>query len=340
MSNAHELEKKLSELMPLKHFLATGFSRNSIFLLIKAYGWEKGSEIIIPAFTCPVIPKTIESAGMIPVPVDSEADGLNIDPDCIRSAITEKTCAIYVVHTYGTPAGIDKIVTIAREKKLIVIEDIAHALFSKYKGKQLGTFGDYAILSFTKKNINYEGGAIGTDNSNIYNKMFALADKYNAPQKTTFEDLIDKYVRTLGSWWESGFCLTALLLMKFNDFFNGIIYKGGYGIRVDDSKFLSAPFSSRITLSQLDNMKSGKKEVKFNRFKEKFKNYVAIIDVNGDGNNSLPDYYSGIAIKKDGFFKLLSFRTWHNVNPTGKYPRADYLYANYRIFSKIIMWFK
>ena len=121
MSNVHQLEKKLSELMPLKHFLATGFSRNSLFLLIKAYGWEKGREIIIPAFTCPVIPKTIELSGMTPVPVDSESDGLNIDPDLVCSAITEKTCAIYVVHTYGTPAKIDKIVAIAREKGLIVM---------------------------------------------------------------------------------------------------------------------------------------------------------------------------------------------------------------------------
>ncbi len=340
MSDVHKLEKKLSKLMPLKHFLATGFSRNSIFLLIKAYGWEKGREIIIPAFTCPVIPKTIELSGMIPVPVDSEIDGLNIDPGRICSAITENTRAIYVVHTYGTPAKIEKIVNIAREKGLIVIEDIAHSLFSNYKGKQLGTFGDYAILSFTKKNINFEGGAIGTDNEKIYNKMVSLADKYNAPKKTSFDDIIDKYVRILGSWWESGFSLPALLLMKFNDFFNEIIYKGGYGIRVDDSKFHSEPFSSKVTLAQLDMMKSGKKAAEFDSYKKKFRNYVDIIDVKGDGNNTLPDYYAGIAIKKSGFFKLLSFRTWHNVNHTGKYPRADYLYSNYRIFSKIIMWFK
>ncbi|MDY6822557.1 MAG: DegT/DnrJ/EryC1/StrS family aminotransferase [Thermodesulfobacteriota bacterium] len=340
METNRRLEKKLSELMPLNHFLATGFSRNSLFLLIKAYGWGKGDEMIVPAFTCPVIPKTIELSGMVPVPVDSEADGLNIDSDQFVSSITENTRAVYVVHTYGTPANIDRIVAVARGKGLIVIEDLAHALFSSYNGKQLGTFGDFAILSFTKKIINFEGGAIGTDNTYIYRKMSALAEKYNAPAKVSQADLVDKYVRSLGAWWESTFSLPALLLMKFNDFLNELIYKGEYGIRVDDSKFISDPLSSKITLSQLDMMKAGKKTANFSRYKEKFKNYLVIIDVDGEGDNTLPDYYTGIPLKKRGFFKLLSFRTWHNINPIGKYPRADYLYANYRIFTKIIMWFK
>lgn len=326
--------------MPLSYFLATGFSRNSLFLLIKAYGWEREDEMILPAFTCPVIPKTIELSGMTPVPVDSEADGLNIDPDLFASAITEKTRAVYVVHTYGTAAKIDRIVAIAREKGLIVIEDLAHSLFSYYRGGQLGTFGDYAILSFTKKTINFEGGAIGTNNREIYSRMVALAEHYHTPEKRTPGDILDKYVRTLGSWWESGFSLPALLLMKLNDFFNGLIYKGGYGISVDDSKFLSNRFSDRLTLSQLERLKSGKNLVSYERYREKFQQYLTITRVDEGEDNSLPDYYTGIATKKGWIFRLLSFRTWHNVYPPGQYPRADYLYANYRIFSKIIMWFK
>lgn len=326
--------------MPLQHFLATGFSRNSIFLLIKAYGWGKESEVIIPAFTCPVIPKTIEQAGPVPVPVDSESNGLNMDPKQICGVITPKTRAIYVVHTYGVPAKTDEIVRIARQKGLIVIEDLAHALFATYKGKQLGTYGDFAILSFTKKNINYEGGAVGTNHSDIFHKMVALSNAYNAPRKTSMEDCIDKYVRTLGSCWESNFSLASLFLMKFNDFFNRIFYKGGYGIKVDETKFHPDPLSSKLTLSQLDMLKSFKNPMDFPRYKEKFSNLIEITDVEGDKHNTVPAYYTGVVKKKRGFFNLLSFRTWHNFNPPGKYPRADHLYSNYRIFSKVIMLFK
>ncbi len=337
MKISQQLEQKLSELLPLNHFLATGFSRNSLFLLIKACEWEKGSEIIIPAFTCPVISKTIELAGLVPVPVDSENDGVNIDPEPIYDLINEKTRAVYVVHTYGVPAKMDKIMAIARKKRLVVIEDLAHCLFSNYKGKPLGTFGDYAILSFTKKNINYEGGAIGTSHSAVFQKMVSLSTDYNSPRKSSLDDFIDKYVRVLGSWWEANFAFPALLLMKFNDFFNEILYKGGYGISVDDTRFFSGHLSSRLTLNQLPMLKSGKKAVDFVRYKEKFSNLIEITDVTGDGQNTLPAYYTGIVKKNNRFLNLLSFRTWHNINPPGKYPRADYLYANYRIFSKIIM---
>ncbi|HQL84020.1 MAG TPA: aminotransferase class I/II-fold pyridoxal phosphate-dependent enzyme, partial [Spirochaetota bacterium] len=168
---AQALERKLAELAPLKHFVATGFARNGLFLLARALGWDASAEIIIPAFTCPVIRHTIESAGAMPVPVDAEPDGLNIDADLIEKAITDKTRAVYVVHTYGTAAHMERICAVAKRHNLAVIEDVAHAPFYRYRGRQLGTWGDFAVYSFTKKLVNYEGGAIGTNDTAAFREM-------------------------------------------------------------------------------------------------------------------------------------------------------------------------
>ena len=238
-----ELENKLHRLMPYKHFMVTAFSRNAFFLLIKAYGWEKPAEIIIPAFTCPVIKYTVEAANVIPVPVDAEKTGLNIDPDLIEKSITNNTRAIYVVHTYGIPAQIQKICYIAKKYGLVVIEDLAHSLFTPHRGEQLGTYGDHAILSFTKQIINFEGGAIATNNSEVFQEMLALREQYQEKKRFSFGWLIDSYVRLVGSWWESSFSRSALCLMRSNDWINRVIYKGSYGIRIDHSKF----YASAIT---------------------------------------------------------------------------------------------
>ena len=128
---AQALERKLAELAPLKHFVATGFARNGLFLLARALGWDASAEIIIPAFTCPVIRHTIESAGAMPVPVDAEPDGLNIDADLIEKAITDKTRAVYVVHTYGTAAHMERICAVAKRRR----DEARH--LGRFRGVQL-----------------------------------------------------------------------------------------------------------------------------------------------------------------------------------------------------------
>lgn len=312
----------------MKHFLVTAFSRNALLLLIKAYGWEQPAEIIIPAFTCPVIKHTVEAANVKAVPVDAEPNGLNIDPEAIKEAITPNTKAIYVVHTYGTPVQIEKICAIAREHDLIVIEDLAHTLFTTYKGHQLGTFGDFAILSFTKQIIDFEGGAVATNNTEIYNKMLQLREEYQQPGSFSFGGLIDSYVRIVGSWWESGFSLPALVMMKFHDRLNRLIYKGSYGISIDYSKFYASSLGSWLVLVQLDKLYKKKMKLDF------VENSGVLNQAVGKPRFRSP-YNVGMAILGSDHEKLLSFRTWHNANEPGHYPRADRLHDNLRIFSKM-----
>lgn len=319
-----QLEKKLGQLIPLEHFLMTGFSRNAFYLLIKAFAWEKPAEIIIPAFTCPVIKHTVAAANVIPVPVDAEKGGLNIDPDLIEKAISPNTKAIYVVHTYGTPAKIQKICAIARENHLIVIEDLAHSLFTMYNGNQLGTYGDFAILSFTKQIINFEGGAVATNNTEIYLKMLKLREQYQQQGKFSISSLIDSYVRMVGSWWESGFSVPSLCLMKMNDWLNNAIYKGAYGISIDFGRFYVSNMGSRLALLQLERLY--KKKIKLGAWNNE------TIAAAAEQVRSL--YNTGLASDGELINRLFSFRTWHNPNKDGMYPRSDCLYRQLRIFSK------
>lgn len=336
-----KLQEKLASLIPLRHFIVTGFSRNGLFLLIKALRLSSSDEIIIPAFTCSIIRHTIKESGIIPVPVDAEDDGLNIDPEKIKKSITSRTKAIYVVHTYGTAAQIDTICSIAKKHKLIVIEDLAQAPFGLYKGKPLGTYGDFAVLSFTKKNINFEGGAIGTNNTSVYAKMVMLQREYERKRSYSLDFFIDNTVRLVGSWWESRFSFMSLLWMKFNDFLNVIFYKGSYGIKIENTKFTASDRSCRATLRQLDMLFKKYRENKtdYLKFKDNV-NGIYMYNVHQNEPDTLPFYFTGALLKQSKLLRLLSFRTWRNSNEPGRYPRADYLYNNYRIFAKLILLFR
>ncbi len=337
---AEKLQEKLAELIPLRHFIATGYTRNGLFLLIKAKRWENTAEIIIPAFTCPVIRHTIAEAGAVPVPVDAEEDGINIDPDKIIPAITGRTKAIYVVHTYGMAAQIEKICAIAKKHGLMVIEDLAHAPFSLCGDRQLGTYGDIALLSFTKKLVNFEGGAIGTNDTALHARMTMLQREYAFRRSFSLLFLIDCFVRLVGSWWESSFSMPALLLMKLNDAINTIVYRGSYGMSIDGAAFSASERGCRITLRQIDRL--------FDRYRSNSTHYrrraVTAPDIliyrPHQKNSDTPTFYiTGIPAGRNRLYRLLSFRTWHNSNRPGSFPRADYLYENYRIFSKAVLMF-
>ena len=322
-----ELEQLLGQLMPLKHFMVTAFARNAFFLLIKACGWEKPAEIIIPAFTCPVIKYTVEAANAVPIPVDAEVNGINIDPELIKKAITANTRAIYVVHTYGNPAQIQKICSIAREHDLVVIEDLAHSLFTAWQGEQLGTYGDYAILSFTKEIIDFEGGAIATNNSEVYQKMLTLREEYQQKKRFSLGWLIDSYVRLIGSWWESGFSRSALCFMRFNDWINEVIYKGSYGIRIDHSQFHASAMGSRLALLQLKGLQQKKSKPG--------SDWYEACHLSGEGSPPATPYNIKLIPEPDVFIRRHSFRTWHNPYKTGLYPRADSLFQQLRVFSRM-----
>lgn len=125
-------------------------------------GIGEGDEAIMPAYTFVSTADAFVLRGAKPVFVDIRPDTMNIDENLIEAAITERTRAIVPVHYAGVACEMDKIMELARKYHLAVIEDAAQGIMSTYKGKALGTFGDYGCFSFheTKNFSMGEGGAL------------------------------------------------------------------------------------------------------------------------------------------------------------------------------------
>ena len=172
-----------------------------------------GDEVIVPSFTFVSSASAFMLFGATPVLVDVEQDSLNIDPIAIEKAITSRTKAICIVHYGGIAANLDRILEIAKEHNLAVIEDNAHGLFSSYKGKPLGSFGGLATQSFHEtKNITCgEGGALLINDESLIERAEILREK--GTDRTKFlRGQVDKYTWVdVGSSWVMSDMLAAIL---------------------------------------------------------------------------------------------------------------------------------
>ncbi|MBY0600231.1 UDP-4-amino-4,6-dideoxy-N-acetyl-beta-L-altrosamine transaminase [Bacillus bingmayongensis] len=138
-----------------------------------AAGISDGDEVITTPMTFVASANCILYQGGVPVFADIKCDTYNIDPESIKDKITTKTKAIIPVHFTGQPAELDKILKIAQEYNLIIIEDAAHALGATYKNKKIGSIGDMTMFSFhpVKHITTGEGGIITTNDEEYYQKL-------------------------------------------------------------------------------------------------------------------------------------------------------------------------
>ena len=142
-------------------------------------GINPGDEVILPSFTFSSTANSFVLAGANLVFVDIRPDTMNIDETKIEEAITDKTKVICPVHYAGVACEMDTIMDIAKRHKLLVVEDAAQGVMSTYKGKALGTIGDFGCYSFheTKNYSMGEGGAIVINNPDYIEKAEILREK-------------------------------------------------------------------------------------------------------------------------------------------------------------------
>ena len=161
---------------------------------------QPGDEVIMPSYTFVSTADAFVLRGAKVVFVDIRPDTMNIDEKKIEAAITKKTKAIVPVHYAGVSCEMDTIMDIARRHNLLVIEDAAQGVMSKYKGKALGTIGDYGCFSFheTKNYSMGEGGAILIKNQDMIEPAEIIREKGTNRAKF-FRGQIDKY-----TWVEAG----------------------------------------------------------------------------------------------------------------------------------------
>lgn len=163
---------------------------------------KAGDEVIMPSFTfCSTADAFVQRGAKI-VFVDVRADTMNIDENKIEAAITDKTKAICVVHYAGVACEMDTIMAIAKKHNLKVVEDAAQAICSTYKGKALGTIGDFGCFSFheTKNFSMGEGGAVVINTNNDDFERAEIIREKGTDRSRFIRGQIDKYTwRDYGS---------------------------------------------------------------------------------------------------------------------------------------------
>ena len=186
--------KKLEELSGTKRALLTTSCTHATEMAALLSDIKPGDEVIMPSYTFVSTADAFVLRGATPVFVDIRPDTMNIDETLIEDAITSKTKAIVPVHYAGVGCEMDTIMDIARRHNLTVIEDAAQGIASTYKGKALGTFGDFGCYSFHEtKNISMgEGGALLIQNEDLVEPAEIIREKGTNRAKF-FRGQIDKY---------------------------------------------------------------------------------------------------------------------------------------------------
>ena len=163
-----ELESALAARVGAEHSVAISNGTDALLVALMGLGIGPGDEVIVPSFTFFATAGSVVRVGAKPVFVDIDPRTFNMDPVAVAATITSRTKAIMPVHLFGQCADMDALNTIARKHGLKVIEDAAQAIGATYRGKQAGTLGDAASLSFyPTKNLGGfgEGGMIFTQDA-------------------------------------------------------------------------------------------------------------------------------------------------------------------------------
>lgn len=172
-------EKNFANFCGVKHCIGCANGLDALNLIIKAYGFSTGDEIIVPANTYIASILAISQNGCTPVLVEPDIDTYNINPDLIEQKITENTKAIMVVHLYGQAVEMEKIWDIAKRYNLKIIEDSAQSHGAIYKGKRAGNLGDASGFSFYPgKNLGCmgDGGCVTTNDDELAYRIRAIAN--------------------------------------------------------------------------------------------------------------------------------------------------------------------
>lgn len=171
-----EFEDALCAYTGSKYCVSVNSGTSALDIAVQSLELPEGSEVITTPFTFVATANSIIYNGLKPVFADICRDTFNIDPDSIREKITKKTKAIIYVDYAGQPCDIKAIREIAREFDLYLIEDACHALGAEYEHNKVGNFADMTIFSFhpVKHITTGEGGAVVTNNKELYEKLFLL----------------------------------------------------------------------------------------------------------------------------------------------------------------------
>ncbi len=180
------LSRRLSALYHKKHVFLFDSARIALYALLKAYNRPGG--VLMPAYTCIVVPEAVCYAGYQPQFVDIDCSSLNVLPEILNKSISSHVKVVLITHLLGVPADLEKFLALLRQHDILIVEDAAPAIGAEYHGQLVGRFGDAAILSFqSTKVISAEtGGALLTNDDDLAAKIERLLPSDNTPRNNWY----------------------------------------------------------------------------------------------------------------------------------------------------------
>lgn len=174
---AKELETAICKTFGCQYAQLTSSGTSALTAALASLGIGAGDEVIMPSFTFVASFEAVLSVGASPVMVDVD-ETLTMNPDAVRKVVTSRTKCVMPVHMCGSMADMDALISICREKNLLLLEDACQSIGASYKGKKLGTIGDAGTFSFdfVKTITCGEGGAVLTNREDVYIKCDGYTD--------------------------------------------------------------------------------------------------------------------------------------------------------------------
>ena len=181
-------EKEFAQYAGAKYCVAVSSGTGALMCCLAALGIGPGDEVIVPGYTFIASISSIILSRAIPVLAEID-ESLTIDPEDIKKKITKKTKAIMPVHMLGNPCDMDRIMEIAKEHNLYVIEDCCQAAGASYKGRKVGTIGHIGAFSLNifKTITAGDGGMVITDDCDLYERAFGFHDQGHKPNRSGVE---------------------------------------------------------------------------------------------------------------------------------------------------------
>jgi len=169
--------------------VAANSGTSALHLAIRALDIPRGADIVLPSFTFSAVLNVLLQEGLRPVFAEIDPATFNVTPETVEALLCDRTAAIIVVHTFGRPAPVDRLSTLARRKNIALIEDACEALGAEINRQRVGTFGDAGILAFypNKQIITGEGGMLVTSRRTIADRARRLRNQGRDPGLDWFQ---------------------------------------------------------------------------------------------------------------------------------------------------------
>ena len=302
------------------HTFASG--RMGFYSILKTLDLQKDDEVIIPSYTCIVVPNAILYANAKPVYCDIREDDFNIDVSKIEALITSKTKVLYAQHTFGQMCDVDAIVALAKKYNLIVIEDSALAIGAHKDGRYAGTIGDFGYFSTDRSKVINTGlgGIVSVNNEKFINSFENFYKKVPYLDKLYTKKIAKTFIYNIitlhpSFYWFGKFLNVVMSKLGMMHYFLDEVYH-------DKSKIVDYPYPARLS----------------NIFAEIGISQIQNLDSNLAYRKSVVQYYNNIlGIYSDGYIN----------NPSNIFLRYSFLVKNRdywerRFSSKVDLsiWFK